>query len=56
MNELEARVENDDIDELEALFEDVTYFTVVGPQGPKGDTGAQGAKGDKGETGPQGPL
>ena len=56
MNELEAWVENDDIDEMEALFEDVTYFTVVGPQGPKGDTGAQGAKGDKGETGPQGPA
>ena len=56
MNELEAWVENDDIDELKALFEDVTYFTVVGPQGPKGDTGAQGAKGDKGETGPQGPA
>lgn len=42
MNELEARVENDDIDELEALFEGVTYFTVVGP---KGDPGAAGKDG-----------
>ena len=42
MNELEARVENDDIDELEALFEGVTYFTVVGP---KGDPGAPGKDG-----------
>ena len=37
MNELEAWVENDDIDELNVLFEDVTYFTVVGPKGDKGD-------------------
>ena len=37
MNELEAWVENDDIDELDVLFEDVTYFTVVGPKGDKGD-------------------
>ena len=37
MNELEAWVENDDIDELEVLFEDVTYFTVVGPKGDKGN-------------------
>ena len=37
MNELEAWVENDDIDELNVLFEDVTYFTVVGPKGDKGE-------------------
>ena len=37
IDELEAWVENDDIDELDVLFEDVTYFTVVGPKGDKGD-------------------
>ena len=42
IDELEAWVENDDIDELNVLFEDVTYFTVVGP---KGDTGAPGKDG-----------
>ena len=39
MNELEARVENDDIDELNVLFEGVTYFTVVGPKGDPGKDG-----------------
>ena len=39
MNELEARVENDDIDELNVLFEGVTYFTVVGPKGDHGKDG-----------------
>ena len=42
MNELEARVENDDIDELNVLFEGVTYFTVVGPKGEPGTAGKDG--------------
>lgn len=42
MNELEARVENDDIDELNVLFEGVTYFTVVGPKGDPGIAGKDG--------------
>lgn len=62
--ELEAWVENNDIDELDVLFEDVTYFTVVGPKGDKGDaatikvgnvsTGAPGSAASVTNSGTQG--